>query len=134
MSNACVILLFGRTACMWAAESRKPPAKPWSPRAPNDRACGGLPLAWMPFLPCAPLFSTRTLIAAGKPLARSLECLQLFPTPKELGCMKDSAGKFCPDIMTQRALANVQKETEDACAEARVPAGCVAASDGCEPS
>ncbi len=47
--------------------------------------------------------------------------------------MKDSAGKFCPDIMPPRVVASVQKETEDAWAEARVPAGCVAASDECEP-
>ena len=51
-----------------------------------------------------------------------------------LGCMKDSAGKFCPDIMPPRVIANVQKETEDAWAEVRVQAVCVAASDGCEPS
>lgn len=29
------------------------------------------------------------------------------------GCMNDSAGKFCPDIMPPRAIASVQKETED---------------------
>ncbi len=50
------------------------------------------------------------------------------------GCMKDSAGKFGLDIMPPRAIANVQKETENAWAGARVPAGSVAASDGCEPS
>ena len=50
------------------------------------------------------------------------------------GCMKDSAGKLCLDIMPPRAIANVQKETEDAWADARVPAGCVATSDGRSPS
>ena len=50
------------------------------------------------------------------------------------GCMNDSAGKFCPDIMPPRVIANVQKETEDAWAEVRAQAVCVAASDGCEPS
>ena len=52
---------------------------------------------------------------------------------EEKGCMNDSAGKFCPDIMPPRAIVNVQKQTEDAWDEARVQAGCVAASDGCAP-
>jgi len=51
-----------------------------------------------------------------------------------IGLMKDSAGKFCPDILPPRAVAKVQRETEDAWAEARVQAVCVAASDGCGPS
>ncbi len=50
-----------------------------------------------------------------------------------VGCMKDSAGKFCLDIMQPRAVANVQKETEDVWAGARVQAMSVAASGGCEP-
>src|SRR5260221_8455161 len=50
------------------------------------------------------------------------------------GCMNDSAGKFCPDIMSPSAVANVQKETKDAWVGARVQAACVAASDGCGPS
>ena len=49
------------------------------------------------------------------------------------GCMNDSAGKLCPDIMLPRAIANVQKETEDAWAGARVQAVSVAASAGCDP-
>jgi len=30
------------------------------------------------------------------------------------GCVKDSAGKFCLDIMPKRSVANVQMEIEDA--------------------
>lgn len=50
------------------------------------------------------------------------------------GCMNDSAGKFCPDIMPPNVIANEQKETGDVWAEARVPAMSVAAPDEGEPS
>src|SRR5258708_1328541 len=33
--------------------------------------------------------------------------------PSLQGCMNDSAGKFCPDIMPPKVIASVQKETED---------------------
>src|SRR5947207_8827787 len=49
-------------------------------------------------------------------------------------CMKDSAGKFCPDIMSPNVIASEQKETGDVWAETRVRAMSVAASDKYEPS
>jgi len=48
-----------------------------------------------------------------------------------LGCMKDSAGKFCPDIMPPDVIASVQKKTADVWAEVRVQEPCVAAYDKC---
>ena len=51
----------------------------------------------------------------------------------EAGCRKDSAGKFCPDIMSASAIANGQTERGDAWAEVEVQELSAAASDGCEP-
>jgi hypothetical protein len=46
---------FAHRECMWAVALPKPLAKWWFPPVPNEQACVGLLLAWMPFSLCAQL-------------------------------------------------------------------------------
>src|SRR6266567_9575596 len=74
---------------------------------------------------CARRFSMGPTIHSGKKRNMPPDCLQPI---------HDSAGKIGIDIMPPRAIAHVQKETEDAWVGARVQEPSVAASDGCSPS
>src|SRR5258708_21482315 len=57
-------------------------------------------------------------------------------TPFSLACLQpihDSAGKFCPDIMSPSAVANVQTDTKDACFEAVGQQQLLSTTYGCQP-